>query len=116
MEQQIITALITLGVPYLTGLFKNIYALFSPNAPEWVTRLKPIAAGLTLNYLSMKTGMPVPADLVHLTNDPQVNFIATGIGFGAMGHWLSSFAAGLKSHIPSTTAVGKFLSVFLGKY
>lgn len=116
MEQQVLTALLAAGVPYLTEIFKRAYALFSPSAPEWLTKLKPIAAGVALNYLSNKSGMPVPADLVHLTDNPQINFISTGVVFGAVGHWLSSFSAGLKSHIPSTTTIGKFLSIFLGKY
>jgi hypothetical protein len=116
MEAQVLNALIAFGVPYVTDILKRAYALFSPSAPEWLAKLKPIAAGIALNYLSNKTNMPVPADLVHLTNDPQVNFISTGIVYGTIGHWLSSFADGLKSHIPSTTTVGKALSIFLGKY
>lgn len=116
MEAQVISALIAMGVPYVTDLLKRTYALFSPNAPKWLTSLKPIAAGLALNYLSNKTGMPVPGDMVHLTQDPQVNFLSTGVAYGVVGHWLHNFAAGLKSHIKSTTVIGKVLSIFLGKY
>lgn len=116
MEAQIFTALLALGVPYVTELLKRTYSLFSANAPESITKLKPLVAGVALTYLSKKTGMPIPDNLVNLTTDPTVNMVSTGILFGAVGHWLSSFSAGLKSHIPSTTAIGKFLSIFLGKY
>lgn len=116
MEQQILTALLAMGVPYITEILKRAYALVSANPSPTVTHLKPIVAGILLSYLSNKTGMPIPSDLVHLTNDYGINSVATGAVFGAVGHWLSGLSAGLKSHIPSTSAMGKGLSVFLGKY
>jgi len=115
MESQIFTALLALGVPHVTELLKRTYALFSKNAPESVTKLKPLVAGVALTYLSNKTGMPLPDNLVNLTTDPTVNLISTGVLFGTVGHWLSSFAGSLASHIPSKT-ISKVLSICLGKY
>jgi len=116
MEQQVLTALLAMGVPYITEVLKRAYALISKDPSPTVTHLKPIVAGVLLSYLSNKTGMPIPSDLVHLTDDYNVNSVATGAMFGATGHWLSGLISGLKSHIPSSSALGKGLSIFLGKY
>lgn len=116
MEQQVLTALLAMGVPYITDVIKRAYMLISASPSPTVTHIKPILAGLLLSYLSNKTGMPVPTDLVHLTNDYNINSAATGVMFGTVGHWLSGLSTALKSHIPSSSAVGKVLSIFLGTY
>jgi hypothetical protein len=116
MEQQILTALLVLGVPYITDILKRAYALIDASPSPTITHLKPIVAGIVLSYLSNKTGLPIPADLVHLTNDYNINSVATGALFGAAGHWLSGLSNGLKTSIPSTSAIGKGIAVVLGKY
>lgn len=116
MEQQILTGILALLVPYITDIFKRAYILIDASPSPTITHLKPIIAGMLLSFLANKTGMPVPADLVHLTNDYNINSVATGALFGATGHWLSGLSNGLKTSIPSTSGVGKFLTIFLGKY
>jgi hypothetical protein len=116
MEQQILTALLAMGVPYVTDIIKRAYLLISSSPSPTVTHIKPIVAGMLLSYLSNKTGMPIPSDLVHLTTDYNINSIATGALFGTAGHWLSGLSSALKSHIPSSSLIGKLLTVILGKY
>ena len=116
MEQQVLTALLAMGVPYVTDVLKRAYSLLDTNPSATVSHIKPIISGIALNYLANKTGMPVPPDLVHLTQDPTVNLLSTGVLYGAVGHWLSGLSAALKTHIPSATVIGKLLSIFIGKY
>ncbi len=115
VSQQTISLLLSIGVPYLTTMIKDLWMVFSDKIPAPIATMKPVLAGMAISYVAKHTGVALPTDFSALSNTDTMNVITSGAFLGFAGHWLSSMAAALRSHFPADSRIGKIILAILGK-
>lgn len=114
VNQQTLALLLSIGVPYLTTMIKDLWMIFSEKIPAPIATAKPVIAGMVISYIAKHTGVSLPTDLSAISTSDTMNIVTSGAFIGFAGHWLSSMAASLRSHFPETTKIGKLLRSFIG--
>lgn len=115
VSQQTLSLLLSIGVPYLTKMIKDLWVVFSDKIPPSISAIKPIISGMIISYAAKHFGVALPTDLSALSPNDTMNVVTSGAFLGFAGHWLSGMANALRLHFPDETKAGKLVRSVIGK-
>lgn len=103
---QIIGVLLPVLVPYVTAAIKLGMGKVRKTYPLWFKPLRPLVAGFLIAGLSKALGVPLPTDLMQITDSDVMRIITSGAMIGMSGSWLNVFTDKLKESFSREEMIG----------
>lgn len=96
MKNEMIMVMLPLLVPYLTAALKTGLGKLRSSYPIWFKPFRPLLAGALVAAVSKAFGVPLPSDLMQITDGDILAIVTSGVFVGMGGAWLHTFTTSIK--------------------
>lgn len=114
-QAALVTALLTSAVPYFAAGIRWIWGRLIGAGPGWLMPFKAVLAGHLVALVSSKLGVPLPADLLHITDDQVLQLVTSGTVIGAFGVLARDLADQLRKRFGLETLIGRAIRLLAGQ-
>lgn len=106
MKTETLTILLPILVPYVTAALKAGLGKLRNSYPLWFKPFRPLLAGALVAAVSKAFGVPLPSDLMQITDGDILAVLTSGVFGGMGGAWLHTFTRSLKESFGPDQIVG----------
>lgn len=106
MKNEMLTVLLPILVPYLTSALKTGLGKLRGSYPAWFKPFRPLLAGAVVAAVAKSVGVPLPSDLMQITDGDITAILTSGVVIGMGGAWLHTFTESLKESFGPDQVIG----------
>lgn len=115
-KEQLIAAVLTAIVPYLTTLLKVIWDKVLSGCPLWLKPFRPWIVSAVIASISKYFGVALPSDVMQLTDANVTSILTSTVMMGLIAGGARDSIDTMKAHWGPETIQGKLLRAISGAH
>lgn len=114
-ESELIIALLSVAVPYVTATIRWVWRRYVSAMPRWLGPLQAYVAGIIVTIAGKMFGVELPTDLANVTDSQVQAILLDGAVVSSVGSMLRNFVHGVRKEARPDSKTGKAIKLIAGK-